>query len=519
MIYCLNPSCSKPKNPNHVEVCQTCGTELHLNTRYLVKKTLGQGGFGATFLAVDTGLPGDPVCVIKQLRPSNTSENFLKMARELFEREAETLGRLGNHPQIPRLLDYFEEKEQFFLVQEFVNGANLQRYVKENGPFTEVKVRQFLTEILPLFEYIHSQKVIHRDIKPANIIRRDVDNKLVLIDFGAVKNRVEEVMAESGDDSPLTSFAVGTPGYASPEQMSMRPTYASDIYSLGATCVYLLTGKSPKDIGYDAETGMLNWEKQVTVSKHFKGILNKMLDMSVRDRYQSPQAVLDAIELEAYSDTLSQGLVQAKPTESTPATTETESEQSYSRRTAQIAESIRKRRTRQGLPTSQSRETTQAQGSGAMTAGKTKSGTSRKLNAKDVITQYQKGRRDFSKVNLYRLNLEETTLKQAIFRNTNLMQVNFHKADLREADFANAVLRRGILREAKLNHAFFSQADLQKADLRKADLTLANFSNAKLTDANLCGANLTNAKITEEQLAEVQTNWATIMPNGKRALW
>jgi len=124
MIHCLNPSCPEPKNPNNARHCQSFGSDLKLNGRYMVGKTLGQGGFGATFLAVDTSLPGNPVCVIKQLRPANTTANFLKMARELFEREAETLGKLGNHPQVPRLLDYFEEKQQFFLVQDFVRACS-----------------------------------------------------------------------------------------------------------------------------------------------------------------------------------------------------------------------------------------------------------------------------------------------------------------------------------------------------------------------------------------------------------
>jgi len=515
MIYCLNPDCSQPKNADNVETCQNCGTELKLNGRYLVKKTLGQGGFGATFVAVDTGLPGDPVCVIKQLHPSNNSPNFLKMARELFEREAETLGKLGNHPQIPRLLDYFEQQEQFFLVQEFVNGANLQKQVKEKGPFGEAEIRQFLKEALPLFEYIHSQQVIHRDIKPANLIRRDIDNKLVLIDFGAVKNRVTQAMPDDqSDDNPLTSFAVGTQGYASPEQMMMRPTYASDIYSLGVTCIYLLTGKSPKDIGFNEQTGALNWEKQVTVSSSLKKILQTMLEMSVRDRYQSAQAVLDALELEAESDILAQGLAQPKPAE-TINPVEEEDSYYYSQKTSKMAESIRKRRSRQGLPTSRSQQ--EGASSGVLTGDQAKSGLSRKLTANDVINHYQKGRRDFSQIYLYRLNLEQTTLNQGIFRNSNLRNVNLHKAQLKEADFANAILARANLREAKLNHAFFSQADLEKADLRKADLTMANFKNAKLSQANLCGANLSNAKITDEQLAEAKTNWATILPSGKRA--
>ncbi|NBD33995.1 MAG: protein kinase [Cyanobacteria bacterium] len=513
MIYCLNPSCPQPKNPNQTRICQSCGSDLKLHGRYLVGKTLGRGGFGATFLAVDTSLPGNPVCVIKQLRPANNTASFLKMARELFQREAETLGKLGSHPQVPRLLDYFETQEQFFLVQEFVKGLNLHKEVKTNGPFSEPGVRQFLAEILPLFDYIHSERVIHRDIKPANIIRRDIDKKLVLIDFGAVKNRVNEVMAaDMSSDNPLTSFAVGTPGYSPPEQMAMRPTYASDIYSLGATCIYLLTGRSPKDIGYNARTGALDWEDYVQVSAHLKKVLRKMLEMAVRDRYQSAQAVLDGLEMEAYEESLSQGFVKRKPIHKTETADQEGSSPSWS---TKLAESIRQRRTRLGLPTSRRPEQSQ----GYTLGERTKSSASRKLSAQQLTQQYQQGRRDFSQVDLYKLELEEVNLRQCIFREANLMQTNLRKGDLRGADFANGNLRRVVLREAKLSNAFFSNADLQKADLRKADLTLANFQNAKLTETDLSGANLTNAKITKKQLAQAKTNWATILPNGKRALW
>jgi len=123
-----------------------------------------------------------------------------------------------------------------------------------------------LSEILPVIDYIHSQEVIHRDIKPANMIRRNQDNLLVLIDFGAVKNQVNPTVSASSDQTALTAFAIGTPGYAPPEQMALRPVYASDIYALGVTCVYLLTGKSPKYLDYDPSTGEMLWQQNVRVS-------------------------------------------------------------------------------------------------------------------------------------------------------------------------------------------------------------------------------------------------------------
>ena len=229
MSYCVNPDCPQPKNPIDAFLCQACGARLLVRNRYRVTKSLGQGGFGATFVAIDVSLPGEPICVIKQLRPSNNHEKFLRMARELFEREARTLGKIGNHPQIPRLLDFFEERRNFYLVQEYVSGHTIHQEVKQMGLFKEEKIRDFLIEILPVITYIHSQQVIHRDIKPANILRREQDGKLVLIDFGAVKNYVALETPEGVEQGSNTQFAVGTSGYAPPEQLAMRPIFASDI--------------------------------------------------------------------------------------------------------------------------------------------------------------------------------------------------------------------------------------------------------------------------------------------------
>jgi serine/threonine protein kinase, bacterial len=209
MSYCVNPTCSNPKNSASSEICQACGSQLLLRDRFRVVKPIGQGGFGATFLAIEENLPGKPPCVIKQLRPSGTTPYILKMARELFAREAETLGKIGNHPQIPRLLDYFEDSEQFYLVQEYVSGFTLQQEVKKHGVYNEAGLTRFLSEIMPLLQYIHDQQVIHRDIKPANLIRRSQDNQLVLIDFGAVKNQVSQIATSQSDQSALTAYAIG----------------------------------------------------------------------------------------------------------------------------------------------------------------------------------------------------------------------------------------------------------------------------------------------------------------------
>lgn len=543
MSYCLNPACPNPENPDHADSCEACGSNLLLRDRYRASKPLGQGGFGATFLAIDQFLPGEPSCVIKQLRPTATAPHVFQMARELFEREAKTLGQIGNHPQVPRLLDYFEDHQQFYLVQEYVSGDTLQREVKQNGPFSEEGVKQFLSEVLPVLQYIHSQQVIHRDIKPANLIRRNEDRKLVLIDFGAVKNQVNQQMSNS-EQTALTAYAIGTPGFAPPEQMAMRPVYASDIYALGVTCIYLLCGKSPKDLDYNPSTGEMLWEKHVRlvnyISEHFTNVLRKMLEVSVRDRYQSANDVLRALDLEPYLDSLAQGLISPPPgVPQSPASRlgpiSTNSAGSSkgsvsSNSLAKAAMAIRARRTRlegtdlysgiaggTGIP---NRNYGNAPNSDDFSSGnKANKIIKRKLDAQEVQTSYTKGRRDFAQQNLSLLNLQKANLSEAIFHQARLNRTNLQGANLYHADFGRASLNQAILRDANLGRAYMSFTDLEGADLRGADLSYAHLMNANLRGANLCGANLTGARITEEQLAMAKTNWMTVRPSGKRGIW
>jgi serine/threonine-protein kinase len=544
MSYCLNPACPNPENLLDTELCQACGSKLLLRDRYRVLQELGKGGFGATFLSKDESLPGSPYCVIKQLRPAVSSPHVLQMARDLFRREAKTLGKIGNHPQVPRLLDYFEVNQEFFLVQEFISGFTLQQEVKKNGPFTEAGVKQFLSEVLPMLQYIHSSQVIHRDIKPANLIRRTQDKKLVLIDFGAVKDKVSPTRANASEQTALTAYAIGTPGYAPPEQMAMRPVYASDIYALGITCVYLLTGKSPKDMDYDPNNGEMLWEQNVHTSEHFASVLQKMLDVSVRHRYQNAAEVLRALDLEPYLDSLAQSMVKpVRPTRDDNSTPSGDLSGSLfpSTPSARMAAAIRARQAkgtgmdsggmtggssmrRRGLRPTTTMTTVERSrpapppnnGSG----GENSAGNSKgKLTADEVTSSYTKGRRDFTFHDLSNLGLQKATLSGANFHQARLHKVNLQGANLFNADFGRAGLSQASLRNANLARAYLSHADLQGADLRGADLSYAYLSNANLRGANLCGADLTGAKITDKQMAQARTNWATVHPSGKRGIW
>ncbi|MGJ5674297.1 MAG: protein kinase domain-containing protein [Nostochopsis sp.] len=539
MSYCVNPNCPNPENLAYSQRCQSCGSRLVLRDRYGVVKALGQGGFGATFLANDQGLPGEPSCVIKQLRPSGTTPHILQMARELFEREAVTLGKIGNHPQVPRLLDYFEQCEHFYLVQEYISGSTLQQEVKHTGTFTEAGVKQFLSEILPLLEYIHECKVIHRDIKPANIIRRAQDSRLVLIDFGAVTNQVKQAVVNHSENTALTAYAIGTPGFAPPEQMAMRPVYASDIYALGITCIYLLTSKSPKDLQYNSTTGELLWENYVQVSDHLADVLRKMLEVSVRNRYQTATEVLRALELEPYLESLSKSLV-SQPNggvkerttdhlEDSGISNSSPSPSSVSSSVAQVAAAIRARRARitEGAGVTHPRGTRQRTlttksttlSSNDSSSQGQKSQTMRQLDSQNLISAYLKGRRDFALHNLNLLNLQGANLSEANFHSSQLQRAKLQGADLHSSDFGKASLNRANLRDSNLTKAYLNNTDLEGADLRGADLSYAYLQNANLRGANLCSANLTGAKISEEQLALAKTNWMTIRPNGKRGLF
>ncbi|ARV58182.1 serine/threonine protein kinase [Nostocales cyanobacterium HT-58-2] len=537
MSYCINPTCPNPENLAYSERCQSCGSQLLLRDRYRVINALGQGGFGATFLAQDRALPGESSCVIKQLRPSGTAPHVLQMARDLFEREAVTLGRIGSHPQVPRLLNYFEDCEQFYLVQEYINGITLQQEVKRNGVFSEAGVKQFLSEILPLLQYIHERRVIHRDIKPANIIRRAQDGRLVLIDFGAVKNQVTQITNQS-EQTALTAYAIGTPGFAPPEQMAMRPVFASDIYAVGVTCIYLLTGKSPKDLDYNPTTGEMLWKRLMQTSDHFTEVLRKMLEVSVRNRYQSAKEVLRALELEPYLDSLAQGLLVKSSVASKQRTHQSGEESSIlssnsctnfsGQGVAQVAAAIRARRAKTaethgtyavGIePSSVPVKPTAFVSSDSSSNSDQKSKALRQLDTQGLLTAYLKGRRDFTLYNLSMLNLQGVDLSGTNFHSSQLQKTNLQGANLYNSDFGKASLNRANLKDANLSHAYLSYADLEGADLRGADLTYANLSNTNIRAANLCGTNLTGAKISEEQLALAKTNWLTVRPNGKRGL-
>lgn len=293
MSYCLTPGCFSPVNPDNAQLCLSCGSLLRLKNRFRPMQLIGQGGFGKTFLAIDEGTSDRVRCVVKQLYLQSRDTLVVKKAVQLFLQEAERLKELGKHPQIPSLLAHFEQQKQLYLVQEFIPGQTLDKELLEKGVFNESQIWAFLNDLLPVLKFVHDHKIIHRDIKPSNIIRRQTDGKLVLIDFGVAKLITDSALFRTGT-------AVGTAEYVAPEQMKGKALPASDLYSLGVTCIYLLTGVSPFDLT-DIANNTWVWRdflpKGSQVSDRLSRILDKLIKPAVSQRYQCVGDVLQTITI------------------------------------------------------------------------------------------------------------------------------------------------------------------------------------------------------------------------------
>ncbi|MBD2125718.1 serine/threonine protein kinase [Microcoleus sp. ZQ-A2] len=314
MSYCLNPDCARAtSNPIGAKFCQSCGSKLLLQGRYRALQLIGQGGFGRTFLAVDEDQPAKPRCVIKQFFPQAQSLANRQKAAELFEQEAVRLEELGKHPQIPELIAHFEQDNRQYLVQEFIEGENLSQVLKAEGILSERQIRDLLHSLLPVVEFIHTHNVIHRDIKPENIIRRD-DGQLLLVDFGAAKYTTKTALARTGT-------VIGSAGYAAPEQAGGKAVFSSDLYSLGVTCLHLLTQTEPFDL-YSFSEATWMWRNYLSrpVSRRLGRILDKMVEMATSRRFQSAVEVLDALNSPVYPRTRTPRVIPAPSATAFPQT-------------------------------------------------------------------------------------------------------------------------------------------------------------------------------------------------------
>ncbi|GAP95238.1 serine/threonine-protein kinase [Leptolyngbya sp. NIES-2104] len=311
-LHCTRPSCARPLNhladlddPNVLKsvpqkFCTCCGMPLILAGRYLPMKLLGKGGFGAAFLARDRYTPGFRQCVVKQFQPSgNLSSTQLKIAQDLFEREAEVLEQLGReHPQIPDLFAFFEltvpnsqngkDEKFFYLVQEYIDGQTLEEELAQTGKFPETEIQKVLEQVLKILDFVHENGSIHRDIKPSNIIRHK-NGRFYLLDFGAVKFVTKAV------GQPQNSTGIYSAGFAPPEQMSGGQVLpCSDLYALAVTCLMFLTNKLPQEL-FDSYNNTWKWRNYAQVNSQLADVLDRMLLYAPADRYQSATEVLDAL--------------------------------------------------------------------------------------------------------------------------------------------------------------------------------------------------------------------------------
>jgi serine/threonine protein kinase len=317
MTCCLNPQCQNPLNPDDASICQSCSAPLTLlRGRYRAIQPLGQGGFGRTYLAVDEDRLKSR-CVIKQFAPQVQGKSLDK-AIQLFNQEAVRLDELGEHAQIPTLLAYFEQGGYLYLVQQFIEGQSLLQQMRQQGAFSERQIREVLSDVLPILRFIHKNQVIHRDMTPANILRRQSDDRIVLIDFGVAKQLDADAGVEAGT-------RIGTEGYSPLEQFRGGKAYpASDIYSLGATCLHLMTQTRPDNL-YDPLNGRWTWreylqnEKGVLVSDQLSHILDGMLKDLVNERYQSSDDVMRDLNADSFLPASAQMQSTARAPQSVPA--------------------------------------------------------------------------------------------------------------------------------------------------------------------------------------------------------
>lgn len=265
-----------------------------LDGRYRIVSKLGEGGFGHTYLAHDTRIPDEPLCVVKHLKPANNDREYLKIASRLFTSEAQILAKLGNHDRLPRLLAYFDQAGEFYLVEDFVEGRSLESELAQGRRLTDVQVTEMLDDLLGILEYVHSNGVIHRDIKPDNIIRRKSDGKLVLIDFGAIKQIQNQINQEV---KTMATVAIGTAGYMPSEQAQGKPRPSSDLYAIGIIGIQAMTGLSPRDLQEDYQTGELIWQHLLPTRSRVVDIISKMTRYHYKDRYESAAEARQAIAL------------------------------------------------------------------------------------------------------------------------------------------------------------------------------------------------------------------------------
>lgn len=266
---------------------------LTINGRYRILQQIGVGGFSLTYLAEDLHLPTRPRCVVKHFKPQIGDADSLRLADRLFQQEAEILYRLGGHPNIPNLLAHFEEKGEFYLVQEFIEGHTLANEFTGGRRYNQKEIIRLLGQTLEILSFVHGQKVIHRDIKPANLIRRASDGNIFLIDFGAVKQ--VNSFPQSQNPQTFSTVAIGSHGYMPLEQMAGNPNFSSDLYALGLVAVEGLTGIKPLELRKNQSTNEFIWTDRIQLAPEVEQFVSKLIRYDFQQRFFSAAEALTAL--------------------------------------------------------------------------------------------------------------------------------------------------------------------------------------------------------------------------------
>lgn len=289
------PTCTHAGNPPGNLFCIHCGKPIKVERtirQYQVLKILGQGGMGTTTLAWDQNKarsqqPGSPPAAsLVVLKEMNADMAQIAKAQELFEREARTLKAL-QHPGIPQFFDFFVEGGKKYLAMEMLHGQDLEKRIYQRGPVTPQQAIEWMIQTCEVLGYLHAQQppIIHRDIKPANLLVRNRDNRIAVLDFGAVK----EIGTPPGT-------RIGVEGYTAPEQDRGQPLTQSDLYAIGPTLIFLLTGESPqKFYGKKSRGYGFNLESVPTITPKLRAVISRVTEPKPSDRYQTAKELSQAL--------------------------------------------------------------------------------------------------------------------------------------------------------------------------------------------------------------------------------
>ncbi len=268
--------------------CIRCGQPLQVLQSigpYQVLRVLGMGGMGTTFLVIPKATAGHRP-QLQVLKEMNADMEGIPKAQELFKREARMLRSL-NHAGIPHLYNFFTVNDKQYLVMELIHGQDLDRWVNQRGPLSPEQTVRWMMQACNILDYIHRQNppIIHRDLKPGNILIRKRDSRVFIIDFGAVK-----------EASLVPGTRIAVEGYSAPEQGLGRPTIQSDLYGIGATMIFLLTGQSPmqfyKNLGHGYRIELTNI---LSIPTAIKAVIERVTHPHPDHRFQSAQALAQAL--------------------------------------------------------------------------------------------------------------------------------------------------------------------------------------------------------------------------------